>query len=103
MQAVISLVILMGLLGSPLGCMAACPVAQPSQDCCPPPAGITKCPLDILSSAKAVQAPPKFAIAAPAAATQHIVPVAESAPPPVAGSFAANRRDLHLQNRILRI
>ena len=94
--AVIALVLL-GLLGSPIACaIAVCPVAT-SHDCCPKPKSFVACPFDILSSAKATV--PVAAVPAPATMAIPLAEfVAHTVPCPT-----PDQRDLHLQNRVLRI
>ena len=99
----VAILLVLGLLGSPLGCLLM-PCQMVADDCCRPahhPA-FTECPLDILSLAKA-------------APIQHSTPLVvepdTSAPVAPAAAIFADRvhpvrsdgRDLQLRNRVLRI
>ena len=104
MKSVISALVVLGLLATPIGCvLAACPAMQPGDDCCPKSSGLAICPYDILSTAKAAQGPQKHAVSAAVLIPQQITPIAEESSIFPIVSMAADGRDLHLQNRVLRI
>lgn len=95
MKTAIAILLLIGLLGTPIGCMASCP--QLHHDCCSKASSTTICPLDILSAAKA---------ALPAVAPVRVVPVVVTLVSVAPHWYAArpfDAGDLHLFNRVLRI
>jgi hypothetical protein len=103
MQFAAAILLTLGLLASPVGCMLQpCQVTWSAHDCCPRTAGLTACPYDILSSAKAV--PNQHFSVAPVVAEARPFP----APPPpshsvLTTSVMADHSDLHLENSVLRL
>jgi hypothetical protein len=96
MKALLSALLVVGILASPIGCIVACPDL-----CCPESAGVSTCPLDVLAGAKDSQPAMVFAavaVSAPVVLTPIAAP-SETVFTPV----AADGRDLHLSIRILRI
>jgi hypothetical protein len=103
MQFAAAILLTLGLIASPIGCMLQpCQVTWSAHDCCPRTAGLTACPYDILSSAKA--APNQhFAVAAVSAEA-----APSFAPPPpfesvLTASVMADQSGLHLENSVLRL
>ena len=101
MKLATAILLLLGLFGSPIGCLIRpCDIADGAHDCCSRTPAFTACPLDILASAKA--APDQHALAAQV--------VMDAVVPPLhcgqilnisIASLDADQRDLHLRNRVL--
>jgi hypothetical protein len=102
MQFATAILLALGLFGSPIGCLVQpCQITERPHDCCPHKAGLTTCPYDILSSAKA--APDQHFALAPGM----IDVSAPYLPPPsvdsvLVASILIDQRGLHLENRVLR-
>jgi hypothetical protein len=97
MKALISALLVLGILASPIGCIVACPDL-----CCPESAGVSPCPFDILAVAKDSQ-PAHINDAAMAVAEPAVSPLVAAPAVSILTPVAANSRDLHLSIRILRI
>lgn len=101
MKLATTILLVLGLLGSPVGCLVRpCDIADGSHDCCPRTPAFTACPFDILAAAKA--APQQHSLA-----TQ---PVVHAVMPELeyrqvlslsVASVDADQRNLHLRNRVL--
>jgi len=95
MRTAFAILLLAGLLASPIGCLASCPAFH--DGCTHQPASVTLCPYDILSVAKAVL---------PAVVTSAVEPIAAifvAIAPPAPQTRTIDDTDLHLANRVLRI
>ena len=105
MKSAITVLLVLGLLGGPIVCLAAvCPAMQEVDDCCPQPTSLAACPYDILSTAKAAQEPQKQTVSTLALVSQPIASVVQQHAlfsPEV--SALPDGHDLHLQIRVLRI
>jgi hypothetical protein len=97
MKALISALLVLGILASPIGCIVACPDL-----CCPESASVSPCPFDILAVAKDSQ-PAHVIDAALAVAEPVVSPVIAGPAVSIFTPVAADGRDLHLSIRILRI
>jgi hypothetical protein len=102
MQFATAVLLALGLIGSPIGCLVQpCDLSGGPHDCCPRKAGVTACPYDILSSAKATPdhhfalAPARVDVAAPYASPQPAVSF-------LVASVLVDQRGLYLENRVLR-
>jgi hypothetical protein len=102
MQFVTAVMLALGLIASPIGCLVQpCDLSVGPHDCCPRKAGVTACPYDILSSAKAspdqhfALAPARVEVAAPYASLRP----ADSL---LLASVLIDQRGLFLENRVLR-
>lgn len=95
MKTGLAILLLIGLLGSPLGCVASCPLQ--SHDCCSTHSQQAICPYDILSLAKAV--PP----AVPVVCVEPVAVVLVALSTPVVSPRLVDAGDLCLSNRVLRI
>jgi len=101
MKLATAILLVLGLLGSPIGCLTRpCDIADGAHDCCSRTPVLTACPFDILASAKA--APDQHPLA-----TQVLI---DAVVPPLQcgqvlgiciASLDADQRDLHLRNRVL--
>jgi hypothetical protein len=101
MKLATAILLVLGLLGTPIGCLAQpCQIAAGSDDCCPRTAVLAACPFDILASAKAV---PQHHSVAPHRVVDVPAPLAQLQQVLTVGvvSVAADQRNLHLRNRIL--
>ncbi len=104
MKSAITALLVLGLLGGPIVCLAAvCPAMQEVDDCCPQPTSLAACPYDILSTAKAAQEPQKQTVSTLALVSQPIAPVVQRALFSPEVSVLPDGHDLHLQIRVLRI
>ena len=102
MQFATAVLLALGLIASPIGCLVQpCEITEGPHDCCPRKAGVTACPYDILSSAKGAPdqhvalAPAMVDVAAPYASPQ-------PADPLLVASVVVDQRGLYLENRVLR-
>jgi hypothetical protein len=100
MQLATAILLTLGLIASPIGCLIQpCDISQAPHDCCPRTSAFAACPYDILSSAKT--APPQLAVA--------VIATVEFPAPPQSATFQTitpvltDQSGLHLQNRVLRI
>jgi hypothetical protein len=97
MKTAIAILVFVTLLAAPVACtIVVCPELE-AHHCCPKPKSFAACPFDILASAKA-------SLATLPAPIVHlvIVTIAQSAPVSVPSTIFRDR-DLHLENRVLRI
>ena len=102
MKHAVSILLLIGLIAIPIGCvLAICPAVD--HDCCPKSASTaTACPYDILSTSSAACTSPALTLhavvtAMPAAPVVSIAPVAPTL------SLVSDTGDLHIVNRVLLI
>ncbi len=97
MKTAIAIFVLSALLIAPIACaVTVCPEIE-KHDCCPKSKSFAACPFDILTAAKAALP------ALPVAILERIAVLIEPFTPDAFEPAAADDRDLHLQNRILRI
>ncbi len=102
MQLATAVLLALGLFGSPIGCLVQpCQITEGTHDCCPHKAGVTACPYEILSLAKA--APDQHFALAPAM-VDAVAPYAspQSTDSLLVASVPINQRGLYLENRVLR-
>lgn len=104
MKSVFSSLLTLVLLTGPLACLGAqCSLIQAAHDFCHRPTGLAACSYDILSAAKMVQPPQKWTPADAVSNLQQVTAGAETSSPHLTVSIVSDGRDLHLQNRVLRI
>jgi hypothetical protein len=100
MQVATAILLTLGLIASPVGCLIQpCDLGQTGHDCCPHSPALTACPYDILSLAKT---PPAQLAAAV------IAPVQLPAPPQLETFLhitpvLTDHSGLHLENQVLRL
>jgi hypothetical protein len=100
MQFAAAILLTVGLIASPIGCLIqACELSRAGHDCCPRTASLTACPYDILSSAKA--APSQ--VAAIVIDTTEPLVLPQPAPLQMVAPVLADQSSLHIENRILRL
>jgi hypothetical protein len=100
MQFAAAILLTLGLIASPVGCLIQpCDFGQSTHDCCPRTPALSSCPYDILSSAKT--APAQVAVAV-IYAVDPVVPPQPAVDAPV-DLVVSDQRGLHLENRVLRL
>jgi hypothetical protein len=97
MKTAAAILVFAALIAAPIACtIVVCPELE-AHHCCPKPKSLNACPFDILSSAKG-------ALPAIVSVNQDLMafPVASRASVAVFSPIYSDR-DLHLENRVLRI
>jgi hypothetical protein len=103
MQFAAAILLTLGLIASPVGCMLQpCQVTWSAHDCCPRTAGLTACPYDILSSAKAAPSQ-HFTVATGIAEARPFPAPPRSSHSVLTASVMADQSGLHLENSVLRL